>query len=52
MKDQFPHPHPPPPLSPTPTLCTLQVCRSFIDNLRLYLAGRPLQYLVDWTREY
>ena len=36
------------------TVCvnSLQVCRSFIENLRLYLAGRPLQHQVDWTREY
>ena len=32
--------------------CLLQVVDIFVENFNLYQAGKPLKYVVDWSKEY
>jgi hypothetical protein len=32
-------------------LC-FQMAKAFVDNLKLYQAGEPMQFVVDWKKGY
>ena len=31
---------------------SLQMAKVFVDNMKLYMSGQPLQYVVDWEKGY
>ena len=31
---------------------SLQMAKVFVDNMKLYMSGQPLHYVVDWEKGY